>query len=81
MKTNFDKKISKRLLGYLMAFAMVLFTNGNAWAQTTVTVGTGTTVAAGINGVPVYRSTATSSFHHAKSMQSSCRSVSNRNSA
>ena len=67
MKTNFDKKISKRLLGYLMAFAMVLFTNGNAWAQT-ATIGTGTTFAA-TNGVPVYRSSATSSFHHAKSIQ------------
>jgi len=51
-----------------MAFAMVLFTNGNAWAQT-ATIGTGTTVAAGINGVPVYRSSATSTFHHAKSIQ------------
>ena len=69
MKTKQNKTNPRRILGYLMALVMVLFTNGNAWAQTTVTVGTGTTVAAGINGVPVYRSTATSSFHHAKSMQ------------
>ena len=35
MKTKQNKTNPRRILGYLMAFAMVLFTNGNAWAQTT----------------------------------------------
>ena len=39
MKTNFYKKTPKRLLGYLMAFAMVLFSFTQSSAQcTTVNV-------------------------------------------
>ena len=44
MKTNFDKKTPRRLLGCLMAFAMVFFTTSYAIAQNavTITVGGGT---------------------------------------
>ncbi|MFN6038916.1 MAG: GEVED domain-containing protein [Bacteroidota bacterium] len=38
-------------------------------SQTTVTIGTGTLTASGTNGTPIYRSSATSTFHHAKSIQ------------
>ena len=41
MKTNFDKKIPRRLLGCLMAFAMVFFTTSYALAQNAVTVTVG----------------------------------------
>lgn len=41
---------------------------GSLQAQT-VTIGTGTTTVAGTNGVPIYRSGTTSTFHHSKSIQ------------
>ena len=41
METNFSKPNPKKLLGYLMAFAMVFFTTSYAIAQQTVTVGGG----------------------------------------
>ena len=50
---------------------VVLFASINwTFAQTTVTIGTGTsTSTAGTNGDPIYRSSTTSSFHHSKSIQ------------
>jgi hypothetical protein len=41
MKTNFNKPNPKRLLGYLMAFAMVFFTTSYALAQNACTVDVG----------------------------------------
>ncbi|MFQ3332603.1 MAG: hypothetical protein ACI8ZH_000495, partial [Flavobacteriales bacterium] len=40
METNFNKKSPKRILGYLMAFAMVFFTTSYAIAQNAVTIET-----------------------------------------
>ena len=41
MKTNFDKRNPKKVLGCLMAFAMVFFTTSYAIAQNAVTITVG----------------------------------------
>ena len=38
METNFDKPNPRKILGYLMAFAMVFFTTSQAMAQNAVTI-------------------------------------------
>ena len=41
METNFNKPNPRKILGYLMAFAMVFFTTSHAMAQNAVTITVG----------------------------------------
>lgn len=74
MTNNYNKKWPARLaiVGWLRL--LILFVGlgvgvNPLFAQTTVTIGTGTLTASGTNGTPIYRSASTSSFHHSKSIQ------------
>jgi|GEM_PF-7073367 len=74
MKNNYTSmKPTVGLLSVRSWMVLLLFMLGSlsqfGYAQTTVTIGTGTLTVGGSNGVPIYRSTATSSFHHSKSIQ------------
>ncbi len=55
--------MKKLLLVCMMALGI------GSYAQTTVTIGTGTTATSGTNGTPIYRSSASSSFNYSQSVQ------------
>ena len=74
MTNNYNKRWSphRKTMNWLRVLILLLGTGlglNPLFAQTTVTIGTGTTTASGTNGTPIYRSSATSSFHHSKSIQ------------
>ena len=53
MKTKQNKTNPWRILGYLMALVMVLFTNVDALAQNTATIGSGTTATTSTGNDPI----------------------------
>jgi Ig-like domain CHU_C associated/GEVED domain/SprB repeat len=74
MTNNYNKRWSPHLktMSWLRVLILLLGTGlglNPLFAQTTVTIGTGTLTASGTNGTPIYRSSGTSAFHHSKSIQ------------
>jgi hypothetical protein len=74
MTNNYNKRWSPHLktMSWLRVLVLLIGTGlglNPLFAQTTVTIGTGTLTASGTNGTPIYRSSAMSGFHHSKSIQ------------
>ncbi|MBK7763868.1 MAG: hypothetical protein IPI46_10955 [Bacteroidetes bacterium] len=68
---NTITKIKQHGVGRIRHFGLLLMLmviSNLSFAQT-VTIGTGTLTTSGTNGVPIYRSSTTSSFNHSKSIQ------------
>ncbi|RYD52904.1 MAG: T9SS type A sorting domain-containing protein [Sphingobacteriales bacterium] len=59
--------LRKLLLPVAMAIGALFSGTKQAGAQTVITVGTGTSATSGTNGLPIYRSSASSSFNYSQS--------------
>ncbi|MFN0187097.1 MAG: MopE-related protein [Bacteroidia bacterium] len=66
-KTSLERAMSICWKGVLSLLVFVSL--GTSINAQTATIGTGVLTAAGTNGVPIYRSSTGSSFHHSKSIQ------------